>query len=353
MTKDEVKQLTKNIIKKAFFHYFYDKPKEDDTQQLPLGDFFPQERKVSSLMTGLSTSLGKKLWEELAVSIARSNGFEVKDPRELMQPDPIPPEVSKLVDEYVNKRENGIDGVAVILNDEYISKVNALTLDVPDEIVYKFITKGEGADLLLKKDNKEYAFDIKTVQINAGSGIKFNKTILKWYAYRYHQMNSILPNYSFEARMVFPYNPYKDKTWWEKSQAKAKPLTEEDVFVEDEFWSFLSGLDKGVAWAGILDAFNELVNEGFNQLYQRAFSLKGKIFKAVLFTDRINCDLLTSTCDDNIDSYKSIAKLHTMKCRQCNEIFERSIGNIINKKDNKHKCPGCSRVFMNDFTDLY
>jgi len=353
MTKDDVKNLAKQITKKAFFHYYFDDPKKDNTEQIPLDIFFPQERKISSLILGLSTSLGTTLWEELAEAIAKTNGFNVLDPKDLEQPSPIPKELSGIIDEFTSKRDEGMKRDEVFLKDEYIPRIKKLTKEAHDDLVYKSITKGDGVDVLIEKDGKEYAFDIKTVQINAGSGVKYNKTILKWYAYRHYQMNSVNENYEFEARIVFPYNPHKDATWWEKEGGKAKPLTKDDVFVEDEFWGFLSGLDENETWEGIKEAFTELRDEGFNEIYKESFGLKGKIFRAVLFADRIGCELLTPADDGSIDKYKSKTSSLKWKCKECGAAFEASINNIIKNQKDKQKCPGCRKIFFNDINDLH
>ena len=44
--------------------------------------------------------------------------------------------------------------------------------------------KGEGVDLWIEKNNIEYMFDIKTVQVNAGTGYKLSRNMCNWHAYR-------------------------------------------------------------------------------------------------------------------------------------------------------------------------
>ena len=40
---------------------------------------FPKERRIRAIIGGLETSLGTKLWEQLAKLLASENGFEVLD----------------------------------------------------------------------------------------------------------------------------------------------------------------------------------------------------------------------------------------------------------------------------------
>lgn len=353
MNKNDVVKITKIVVRKAFFHYFFDKPRVIDTKQLPLDIFFPDERKVSSLILGLSTSLGTKLWEELAVSLAKKNGFTILDPKELMQPSPIPKKISEIIDRYTSLRDERMNNNPVVLATEYVPKICNLTKNVRPSYKYKKITKGDGADILIRKNNKEYAFDIKTVQINAGSGLKFNKTLLKWYAYRYHQQNSIINNYSFQAKIVFPYNPHINNTWWIKEGGKAKPLDKKDIYVEDEFWKFITGLNKGVAWKAIQKAFNDLHKENFDDLYRKVFQLDGRVFRAVLFADRIGCNLVSITSNANIKRFSNLRNKLTWECCGCNSRFKASISDIKNAVRRSNICSNCEKVFMHDISDLY
>lgn len=353
MTKKQVKDITKKIIREAFFHYFFDKPRVIDTRQLPLDIFFPEERKVSSLILGLSTSLGTKFWERLALSLAEMNSFTILDPKELKQPKQMPPALSSKIDEYTSLREEYMDSTPVVLSKNYIPEIKILTSSIKSNSQYKNITKGEGADILLRKGHREYAFDIKTVQINAGSGLKFNKTLLKWYAYRYHQQNSKVQNYSFTEKFVFPYNPYLNYPWWGREEGKAKPLDKNDIYVGDEFWSFLTGLNKGEAWTAIQEGLKELHNESFSVLYRKIFELDGFTFRAVLFADRINCRLTTKKNVANINHFSKLRSILDWECCSCNAKFHASISNIKNKVGGCNKCPKCSRVFFDDISDLY
>ena len=47
-----------------------------------LDHIFPRERRIRSIIGGLETSLGTKLWENLAKLLASENGFEVLDEME-------------------------------------------------------------------------------------------------------------------------------------------------------------------------------------------------------------------------------------------------------------------------------
>jgi len=353
MTKNDVKNLVKLTIRKAFFKYYFEKPRVIDTKQLPLDIFFPEERKVSSLILGLSTSLGTRLWEELTLSLARMNNFTILDPKDLKQPSPMPKKLSKTINHYTSLREEMMNTEPVLLSDDFVPEIKKLTKNTNRNYKYINITKGEGADILLRKRNREYAFDIKTVQVNAGGGLKLNKTLLKWYAYRYHQQNSNIKNYSFTSKIVFPYNPYEGASWWDKAGGRAKPLDKHDVYVEDEFWKFITGLKKGEAWGAIRQGFKELHDEGFHEIYRNIFQLDGYTFRAVLFADRIKCNLITRTNSANTEIFTDLRNSLRWECATCNHRFNASVSEIKNKRKMKNVCPNCDRVFFDDIADLY
>ena len=116
----------------------------------------------------------------------------------------------------------------------------------------------------MKKGGTEYLIDIKTVQINAGSGVKFNRNLLEWYTYRALDRVSHV-----QCLVAFPYNPY-DEDYWKKEAGKVSPLMPGvEAKVETEFWDFLSG--ESDTYSRIIQAFAELSREGFTKKFESIF----------------------------------------------------------------------------------
>lgn len=326
-----INSWAKKTVTDSFYDYFMWKP-EPSTEHILLDLLFPEERRTSSIMGGLQTSLGTQLWESLAKIIAESNGFTIRETSDVKMPRPIPQGLATIIDSWKNKRE--ARGASITL-DGFLEDLRTTIPEIPkNNIDYESLTKGEGIDLLIEKDGVEYAFDIKTVQINAGSGLKFNSTLMKWYAFRLFQNE----NCKFKAYMAFPYNPYGNGTWWEHSGAKAYPLLEDDVLVEDDFWGFLSGVPG--TWGAIKEAFAELKEEGLGDLYRKAFKEPSKYFSALIFAETYNLELITSKDQRDFSTLRKDTKLE-WKCKDCNEEFSESISRMGRLK----KCPRCQRPY--------
>ena len=58
-------------------------------------------------------------------------------------------------------------------------------------------------------------YDIKTVQVNAGTGPKISRNMCNWIAYRLEQKNDV----NLITACVFPYDPH-DGSFWEKEGGK-------------------------------------------------------------------------------------------------------------------------------------
>lgn len=251
--REEIKQNLRSSITRYLNRFSH-----SSTQPLDL--LIPVERKIRSVVGGLETSMGTTVWEPIAKTIAKSNGFEVIEEKILM-PDPFPVEVKIELDRQVSLRENRATWLSAkdcISNFKKVCR-NASRLSV----LYVRPSAGTGVDLLIKKNGKEYAFDIKTVQPNMGSIKSFNKQIMEWYAYRLYRD----PEVEIECKIAYPYNPYPNDFWTHTPHNRGILEPKIDAVVESEFWDFLSG--NAGTYNEIRDIFLELNREGFgNELSQ-------------------------------------------------------------------------------------
>ena len=66
---------------------------------------FPRERRIRSLIGGLETSLGTRLWEPLAKAFAEQGGFSVLDEKEFNRRVPVLPEsIRHLISDFEEKK---------------------------------------------------------------------------------------------------------------------------------------------------------------------------------------------------------------------------------------------------------
>jgi hypothetical protein len=327
----DIVSITKKIIKNSFTDYFIKKNLfELDTEHVLLDRIFPKERRISSIMGGLQTSLGTRLWENLAIEIALHNGFLVKSKNELRQPAIIPERITNEIARWSVAREQANANISL---SGFVGELKS-SYPNPAPLGSEFvnITKGEGVDLFFEKDGCEYAFDIKTVQINAGSGVKFNRTLMKWYAYRIFEKGAV----NFKAAIVFPYNPYIGGDWWAAQAGRVYPLDRSDVFVENEFWSFISG--DVAAWQKIVSAFRDLDHEGFAELYRPAFYEADDYFKARIVANKTGCELLPPTNDENEAMSRRARVRLRWRCPKCLVEFKATVLGL--NKAGGHACQG-------------
>ncbi len=272
-----IRNITVKAVEDGFYNYF-SKPKKE-TKHIILDRFFPEERRLSSAMSGLQTSLGL-FWEELAKTFAQGNEFTVIDNSRLVRPSEQPAEMTNLI-EIVKSRRQNIGGKL----DDLRLKLNELYPTQNLEAGVLPMQKGKGSDIILEKDDIHYIYDIKTVQVSADSGNLFNERIILWlcyYKYRYG-----LDAHNIQARIAIPYNPLNEndvQSWWNKFGGRMKPLTTDEVSVGNEFWSFLTGNPN--ALASIISGFEELrLDKDFTTFYKQVFectdyeSLKSFAFK--------------------------------------------------------------------------
>ena len=259
-----IKNITIRTVKDSFYRYFSDPKKE--TRHILLDRLFPEERRKSSTMSGLQTSLGS-FWERLAGTFAQSNNFELINNSFLLRPTPQPEELTGLIDKVKSHRQNqggNLDNLRTELDLLYPAPYEG-----NDE--FTSMQKGKGADIILKKNDIIYIFDLKTVQVNANNGNTFNETIILWicfYKYKYR----VAAN-NIQAKIVFPYNSSdenNDQAWWTEFRGRISPLTCDEVSVGNEFWKFITGNED--ALAAIISGFDEISSDVvFKQFYMQVF----------------------------------------------------------------------------------
>lgn len=257
----KIEDIIYTTIKTSITQFFSGK---DVKVEHVLDLIFPKERRIRSLIGGLETSLGTRLWEPLAKAFAKENGFSILDEKTLNAKVPvIPDNVRHFISDFENKKIKDNK----LTHDDFIKDLRKFITD--NKILttnFQKMPKGQGVDVWLKKNDKEYLIDIKTTQINAGSGPKFNTNMLNWYAYR----ALVNPNIEIKCLLAFPFNPHKGKDFWEKEGGKALPLiASNEAVVADEFWDFLYG--KKHTTKLIFKEFEKLGKNNFGKQFEKIF----------------------------------------------------------------------------------
>ena len=314
LNQRELERLIVEVVEKSFFKYFSNR-KPIDTHHILLSRLYPKESVIGSAVVGLQTSLGTTLWESLAKKLAVSNDFKSANPKEvLLEPSKVPREVEDLIGEWSRSRENA---TGLLLLDDFREKMREVVGNLSMPSKFKTMGKGAGADIYLIKKNKKFVIDVKTVQINAGSGPKFNRTLMSWIAFDMLK-NGATSNLT--PMIAIPYDPTKSKDWWQKFGGRVSPLDGNDVKVGDEFWDWISGF-KGTLKV-MEGVFDELVKTDFGKHYAdylTDYGLKARVAHIEHFH---RCKLI-----GDLSKVKDAKTKYLWSCSIC----EKSVSLTINK----------------------
>jgi hypothetical protein len=243
------------------------------------------------------------LWEQLARALAARNNITIKPKETVRQPDGELQSFRNYLNERIQARARGRERFTLADFREALSR-RIRKGEFPAPSAWQTLTKGSGVDLCFQKGATEFAVDIKTVQVNAGSGVKFNDTLMQWTAYRLLELRGVG---EFRAHLVMPYDPTPDGSWWEKFRGRVSPLDETDVLVGQPFWELLTDNPRALPLVtGVFDS--------------EAESLRAK-YQAVLLSELTERGLA-----DLIESYDIRVGRHqrsiSILCRSCRTASE-------------------------------
>ncbi len=248
-----IREQIKQNLKKSLFKYL---SKRKYHSSHPLDLLIPKERKVRSVVGGLETSMGTTVWEPIARTLAEMNGFEIAT-KKILRPKPFPKELAQELSTLITLRESLNSWITA---KECVIRIKSICMKIDrNSVEYVKPSAGTGVDILLLKNGKEYAFDIKTVKPNLSSIKGFNKQILEWYAYRICED----PEIDLKCSIAYPYNPYEDNFWKHTPNDRGILQPKVDALVENEFWDFISGQNN--TFQEVTGILSELNKEGFGR----------------------------------------------------------------------------------------
>lgn len=331
ISNELIKNTTKKLLEDAFYKYFIKAKKE--TKHIILDRLFPSQRQTSSTMSGLQTSLGS-FWEVLAKDLACQNGFEVLDNSTILRPEAEPLDLSNLISTVKTTRQNAGGNLIHFRNE--LNRLYSSAYTGNDNFIP--MQKGKGSDVILKKNNYVYIFDTKTVQVNANNGNTFNETVMLWIAYYKYKYRIDANN--IDARIVFPYNSSNendDTTWWTEYGQRISPLTQQEIYVGNDFWSFLT--DNPNALQNIIAGIQEVADDtDFTTLYGEVFNCKN-IEELKQFSINIKVQKAIKLRNITLVSTENITGRHKLKWKHSNCVFKSIISKLL--ENGTYTCPTC------------
>lgn len=252
--KSEIKQITKDTIITSIGNYARNSLNRTAKFQI-LDLIIPEERKIRSIVGGLEGALGTTLWEPLARGLAAGNGFEVVR-EDLLCPVNMPSNLNNTLQSITDDRKSEGGQYDAQSSHDSIKAACQRFIASPIDSFTK-PKSGRGVDVWLRKNGTNYFFDTKTVQPNLSTLIGCLDQILGWYAFFYAKN----PQGSAEGRIVFPYNPTPDRSFWDGVMGGGKPLEpDSEAWVGDQFWDFCSGYTG--TYSVIEESFTEIRESG-------------------------------------------------------------------------------------------
>ena len=196
---------------------------------------------ISFVLNSIRTSLGT-FWEVIAEEFAKLEDYDVMTKSEFKKATNLPPEIKIEMQNMIDQRLSGDDRSIL----DYCESLDEMYENKPVDSDTISWESGEGVDLYFKKEDKYFIFDVKTVQINSGSGNKFDQQLIKWLTNKKHQLGRTISAKNITVGYIFPYNSKAvgDRTsheeWMQDQGSKAKPMTEKEIYAANKFWKFIT-----------------------------------------------------------------------------------------------------------------
>ncbi len=239
-TRDKIRNLLVNIVKTKLRKY---KP---ETKHMPFHfRLLGRDRyAMFSFIQSMNTTFGISIWEQVAVILAESAGFQAKRQYDLLGN--IDPETEKLIQTIHYDLRAGA---------RQVSKLEEI------ELIRKSIRKGtprkdpdSRVDLFVKIDNVENYFDITSAKPNMKEFAALKLKLLRWTALRLSQDK----NAEVLTRLAIPYNPYHPQPYERWTLKGLYDLDRGEILVGEEFGNFVAGDD---IYDELLDVFQEAGEE--------------------------------------------------------------------------------------------
>jgi hypothetical protein len=218
--KSQIKSLLKQTLRAKFSNY---KP---ETSHMPFHTSLLGKDRMAlfSFIQSLNTTFGTTIFEPVAQQLAKDY-FDIAKVHQISG-DTISEKAQMVITDIVNNlisanvKPNKIDEVEEIRR---VCQKGSMKKVKPTMI-----------DLLLKRNNEVYLFDIKSAKPNMGEFKGFKRTLLEWVAVVLAEN----PEAKINTLVAIPYNPYFPEPYNRWTMAGMLDLQNE-LKVAEEFWNFL------------------------------------------------------------------------------------------------------------------
>jgi len=245
--RNKIKELLSQKIEKKLESY------GRETTSMPfLTRLIQDSEKIAaySFIHSLATTLGMSIYEDVSVIIASENAEEAF--RNYGVGGVISKAQKAVIDDIVSKLRNGERKADILKEIEEV-------LAAPSENG-EFQKSGNIADFYMKRNGKEYYFEIKTVKPNIDVFEKSKTKLLEWVARKRKRINVYL---------AFPYNPYHPKPYHRFTEVGMMDPPN-DFLVGEEYWDFIGGKNTFRELLETFDKvgkeFKERLNKKFKQI---------------------------------------------------------------------------------------
>lgn len=233
--KIEIKNLLSEKIEKKLKSY------GRETTSMPfLARMIQDNEKIAaySFIHSMATTLGMSIYEDVSVIIASESA------EECFRNYGVGGAISKAQKSSISHI------IAKLRNKERKADIEKEIKEVlaADFKNGEFQKSGAIADFYMKRNGKEYYFEIKTVKPNIDVFEKSKTKLLEWVARRRKYVNVFL---------AFPYNPYHPEPYSRFTEVGMMDPPN-DFLVGDEYWDFIGGKN---TFTELLDTFDEVGKE--------------------------------------------------------------------------------------------
>lgn len=234
-TANEVKRILINALENKLEKY------SAETEYKPFFEamFSKEAIATASILQSCYTSFGMSVYEQIAVALARGNGWQAE--RQHLLLGTIDRETEHLIH--------------TVCNSAKISNKNQVI-----EEIRKTVKKGKSAkdkesvvDCFIKRaDGTEFYCDITTVKPNLKEFRSMRVKLLRWCALRFSQD----PTVKIQTRIGIPYNPYHPAPYarWTSQECDAP----NDILVQEDLWNAFAGEN---VYKDLISIFDEVGKE--------------------------------------------------------------------------------------------
>ena len=200
-----------------------------------------------SFIHSIATTLGMSIYEDVSVILASENSEECF--RNYGVGGVISKEQKSKINKIISELRNGSRKANISHEINEVLKASALSGE--------YQKSGNIADFYMKRNGKEYFFEIKTAKPNIDVFEKSKTKLLEWVARKRKNINVIL---------AFPYNPYHPKPYSRFTEVGMMDAPN-DFLVGEQYWDFIGGKN---TFPDLLKTFDE-VGKKFKEKLQLKF----------------------------------------------------------------------------------